>query len=214
MGNPKKMSKGKKRALEEAQKQIEIKAAEAEAELDIDEEPEEPEEELALDEMLVNAIAGIGVATVLKNGMGDRQIKLRLRISNQSKWKHMLTFLLREEIRVRGDWNLHVCQHYLLYKDRLVYTWNFILQSEDLDNATRDVCRMFDLIRSNLSLFEDQEEVMRPTKANNSGPVTRAAREASRRIFGELEEYPLIAPQDRNRPNSRGKGASFMGAGG
>jgi hypothetical protein len=31
-----------------------------------------------------------------------------------------------------------------------------------------------------------------------------------RRIFGELEEYPLIAPQDRNNPGTGGKGAKFI----
>lgn len=203
MGKPRK-NKGKERALAEAKRK---KAAEAE--IDVEEELDE-EEERTLDQMLVESVDGVNVATVLNNGMTEKQVKLRLRISNQNKWKHMLTFLLREERRVEGDWSLHVCQHYLLYKDRLVYTWEFILQSEDIDNAVRDVCRMFDLIRSNLSLFEDHEErVMRP--ASNGGPAKAAVGRAAQRIFGELEEYPLLAPQDRNKPSAKGKGASFMG---
>lgn len=205
MGKAKRKNKGKARALAEAKKRQQPEPEE----IDIEEEDEEEDEELANDEMLVEAIRGVGVATILRNGMTDKQIKLRLRISHQNRWKHMLTFLLREEARVRGDWSLHVCQHYLLYKDRLVYTWNFILQSEDLDNATRDVCRMFDLIRSNLSLFEEKEEVMRPkTAAKNAARATVGS--AAQRIFGELEEYPLLAPQDRNRPNAKGKGASLI----
>lgn len=207
MGKAKKKNKGKARALAEAKKR---QQPEPEEEIDIEEEDDEEDVELANDEMLVEAIRGVGVATILRNGMTDRQIKLRLRISHQNRWKHMLTFLLREEARVRGDWSLHVCQHYLLYKDRLVYTWNFILQSDDLDNATRDVCRMFDLIRSNLSLFEEKEEVMRPKKGGVRSAANAVVSSAAKRIFGELEEYPLLAPQDRNRPNSKGKGASLI----
>lgn len=214
MGKPRRKNKGKERALAEAKKSKPKATSDVEEDIDIEEEPEE--EELSNDEMLVRSIRGVPIITVLRNGMSPKQLKLRLRISNQSKWKHMLTFLLREEERVRGDWNLHICQHYLLYKDRLVYTWEFILQSDDLDNATRDVCRMFDLIRSNLSLFEDKEDrMMRPKGGSTStGSARTTVAQAAERIFGELEEYPLLAPQDRNRPNSKGKGASFIGAGG
>jgi hypothetical protein len=190
MIEPKKISKGKKRALAGARKP-EVEEADIDA--------EEESAGVGNSGMLVAAISSVGVVTVLRSSMNEKQLRLRLRISSQSKWKHMLTFLLREEVRVHGAWNLHVCQHHLLYLDRLVYTWNFVLQSDDLDSATRDVCRMFDLIRSNLSLFEEKEDrVMRP------GTTAKPAQ----RISGELAEYPLMSTSDRNRLTSRGKGAS------
>jgi len=212
MGRKPRTNKGKTRALAAAKVKPANEEPIEDVDIDVDEEEDDEEEELTLDEMLVESVAGVKIATVLGSWLSEKQVKLRLRISKPNKWKHMLTFLLREEKRVEGDWKLHACQHYLLYKDRLVYTWEFILQSEDLDNAVKDVCRMFDLIRSNLSLFEDQENrVMRP--ANNSR-ARAVANTVANRIYGELEEYPLLAPQDRNRPNSKGKGASFIGAGG
>ena len=192
MTKPKKISKGKERALAGVE------------EPEVEEAVVDTEEEsvgTGNNEMLVAAISSVGVVTVLRSSMNEKQLKLRLRISSQSKWKHMLTFLLREEVRVRGAWNLHVCQHHLLYLDRLVYTWNFVLQSDDLDSATRDVCRMFDLIRSNLSLFEEKEDrVVRP------GTTVKPAQ----KISGELAEYPLMSTFDRNKLTSKGKGASFL----
>ena len=154
----------------------------------VDENVDLEEEEPSLDELLASSIENVNVATVIDSGSSEAQVKVRLRISNQNRWKHMLTFILREERRSKEAWKLHVCQHYLLHKDRLVYTREFM-------------CRMFDLIRSNLSLFDERETVMRPK------PSETTNRAATRRIFGELEEYPLHAPHDRNKPNSKGKGA-------
>lgn len=169
------------------------------SDIEVELEAQEDEEESPAN-LLVDAIQSVNVATVLRCSSSDFLVRVRLRISNQNRWKHMLTFILREENRSKEAWQLHVCQHYLLHNDRLVYTWEFILQSNELVVAVHDLCRMFDLIRSNLSLFDEKEKVMRPKPPKTTN-------RAVSRIFGELEEYPLHAPHDRNKPNSKGKGA-------
>lgn len=171
------------------------------------------------EDLLTEAIENTGVVSVLVRGSTDQQVKLRVRVSNENRWKHMITFLLREEVRVALSelkWNLHVCQTYLLKEGRLVYTWSFVLQSSDIDKAVMEVCRLFDLIRSNMSLFEErgEEEVIRPKKA-------QASNQKSNKLVGEIREYPLVgASPDRNKParhyldfrgRGRSKGAHYIG---
>lgn len=199
MGKQRK-NKGKARALSKSSSARDTKNTVL---VEVDADYTEPD--ATNDEILANALDGVGIVSVLQSASTDKQVKLRVRIANQSRWKHMLTLLLREESRARGAWNVHICQQYLLHEDRLVYTWNFILQSNDIDGATRDVCRLFDFIRSNLKLFNDKEpSVIRPSKSE--------PKKEQPKVFRELREYPLTAAQDRNAVNSKGKGASYIGA--
>jgi hypothetical protein len=201
--------------------------------------PKKPKNE----DLIVEAVENTGVASVLVQGSTEpddctcpscghviepspqtnKQVKLRVRVSNENRWKHMITFLLREELRIANSefkWNLHVCQTYLLKNNRLVYTWGFVVQSSDIDKATVEICRLFDLIQSNMSLFEEsgEEKVMRP-KGEPTGE--KASKKKSGKLVGELNEYQLVgASPDRNRPtrhymdfrgSGKSKGAHYIG---
>lgn len=136
-----------------------------------------------------------GVAQVLLCSALDQQMKLRLRVTNESRWLHMVTLILREE--KRAAWNSHVCRQYVLHEDRLVYTWNFVLQADDIERAVMDVCRVFDLICSNIDMFSATEERELKRPAKKSRPAAKSGRPVG---HGELNEFPLVGAEGRHVP--------------
>jgi hypothetical protein len=178
-----------------------------------------------LDVMMADAVERTGVIQVLSSAMYPAQVKLRLRVNNEARWLHMLTLILKEE--ARAEWGAHFCRQYILNEGRLVYTWNFIVQATKLERAVQDVCRVFDLICSNIDMFDDAEErdVKRPP--SRRGPNNKAkgqpGNKPQREIgHGDLNEISLVGTEGRAVPevswnqfqaSGRRKGAHPIGGG-
>lgn len=191
-------------------------------ELEESEDPKGLGEADTLPETLSEVIERTGVVEVRSATQVPHQVKLRLRVTNESRWLHMITLILKEE--ERANWGSHICRQYIIHEGRLVYTWNFIIQSDELDRAVQDVCRIFDLICSNIDMFEDAEDrevkrpkkrARRPAKSNGNAPKRKIG-------HGDLDEIPLIGVEGRPIPEvawnqfrstGRRKGAHPIGGG-
>lgn len=160
---------------------------------------------------------------VLSGACLQTQVKLRLRVTNESRWLHMITLILKEE--GRAEWNVHLCRQYILHEGRLVYTWNFVIQSGELERAVQDVCRVFDLICSNIDMFDDAEEreLKRPSpRPNNKSRRTSDGKPERKISHGDLDEIPLVGAEGRPVPevawnqfrsSGKRKGAHPIGGG-
>ena len=150
--------------------------------------------------MVSDALERTGVVEVLSSSADLARVKLRLRVNNESRWNHMITLILREERR--SDWNVHICRQNILHENRLVYTWNFILQGDDLSSSVRDVCRVFDLICSNLDIFDDAEdrEVKVPVKRKAKRKKAQGSRPERVVGPGDLNEIQLVGAEGRAIP--------------
>lgn len=138
---------------------------------------------------------------VLSGARLPAQVRMRLRVTNESRWLHMITLVLKEE--ERAEWNAHLCRQYILHEGRLVYTWNFVVQSGELERAVQDVCRVFDLICSNIDMFDDAEEreVKRPAPKRSKNAKRTSNGKPERRIsHGDLDEIPLVGAEGRAVP--------------
>jgi hypothetical protein len=157
------------------------------------------EPELSADEIVTETIERTGVVQVLTSSTTSTQVKLRLRITNEARWLHMVTLILREESR--AQWNAHICRQYVLHDGRLVYTWNFVLQGDDIRQTANDVCRVFDLICSNIDMFEgtEEKEVKRPVRRPVKPPESDS--KPRRHVnHGDLEEIALVGTEGRPVP--------------
>jgi len=155
-----------------------------------------------LDELLGEAVERTGVVQVLSSACLSEQVRMRIRVTNESRWIHMITLILKEE--ERAEWNAHLCRQYILHEGRLVYTWNFVIQSGEIERAIQDVCRVFDLICSNIDMFDDaaEREMKRPSpKIKDSSKSQEDNGRPHRRIsHGDLDEIPLVGAEGRAIP--------------
>lgn len=116
--------------------------------------------------LLKEAIEFSGVAEVIRCSADAGSVKALYRVHEKRLWLGILEYILS-----RADgWSAHVCQQYFMRGGRLVYGWNFILQSEDLNAATEQVARLL------------QQAATVVPKTVSRGP---------------LESYPLVGASPR-----------------
>jgi len=90
----------------------------------------------APDQLLREAIENSGVAEVLRSSTEGNTVKVLYRVQEKRSWLAILEYVLA---RTDG-WAAHVCQQYFMRGGRLVYGWNFILTSDDIEKAVPVVC--------------------------------------------------------------------------
>lgn len=88
--------------------------------------------------LLSRAIEACGVVEIIRCSADAGSVKALYRVHEKRLWLGILEYILS---RAEG-WSAHVCQQYFMRGGRLVYGWNFILQSEDLTKATESVARL------------------------------------------------------------------------
>ena len=89
-------------------------------------------------QLLKRAIEASGVAEVIRCSSTDGSVKALYRVFEKRVWLGILEFTLS---RAEG-WSAHVCQQYFMRGGRLVYGWNFILQSEDTTAAVQQAAQL------------------------------------------------------------------------
>lgn len=77
------------------------------------------------DQILSQAIEDSGVAEVIRSSFESGTVKVLYRVREKRTWISILEYTLS---RANG-WSAHVCQQYFMRGGRLVYGWNFILQT-------------------------------------------------------------------------------------
>jgi hypothetical protein len=88
------------------------------------------------DKILAQAIDASGVAEVIRSSCAAGTVKLLYRVSEKRTWLAILEYALA---RANG-WSAHVCQQYFMRGGKLVFGWNFILQSgENLEEVAKKV---------------------------------------------------------------------------
>lgn len=85
-------------------------------------------EKATIEATLALAINATGVAEVVRYSQDGNSIKVLFRVKEKRTWLAILEYVL-----ARADgWSAHVCQQYFIRGGKMVFGWNFILQSEDL----------------------------------------------------------------------------------
>jgi hypothetical protein len=169
-------------------------------------------------ERLLGSVAKTKFMEVLDHQYSEDRVRLALRCYDPKAWSLLTTMLLKTE-RLQKEWSLHICKQYTLVEvppdtpddDGLRFYWNLILRSDDLGSAVERVGSLIEMGATTIMSLPRSEP--KPRKRNG---------ESEKVMPGELMEYPLLAPPDRNRPEvgildmtSKGKrkGAHYIGSG-
>jgi hypothetical protein len=91
----------------------------------------------SLVDTLVDKLETLGCVKVLKKSESEGSIRLLCRVINKKKWSSILENVLLN----KDGWEEHICQQYFLKDRKLVYGWNFIINSTDMDKAIKSICR-------------------------------------------------------------------------
>ena len=163
---------------------------------------------------LMEAMAGTKFMEVLDCQHAEDRVRLALRCHDPKAWSLLTTILLKTE-RLQKAWSLHICKQYTLVEpsneedDGLRFYWNLILKSEKLAESVERVAGAIQIGAATISSLPKAQPKV---KKQNGEP--------QRVVSGEIMEYPLLAPPDRNKPEvsvldmgSKGKrkGAHFLG---
>ena len=89
-------------------------------------------------EALKTAINGTRVAEVLRVKETDKSIYLLFRVHH----KRIFVGIMEYTILRKQGWEEHLSQRYFVKGKKLVYGWEFILRSDDLDKATIEVAKL------------------------------------------------------------------------
>lgn len=111
----------------------------------------------ALDTILGEAIESSGVTEVLRTKMEESTIKVIHRVTDKRIWMAILQIILPQA----NGWTAHVCQQYFMRDKKLVYGWNFILQS--VGNMQGAVTHVVSLLRKSILIV--------PRTILGSGPL-------------------------------------------
>lgn len=87
---------------------------------------------------LVDSINGLGVVEVVRQSFDAQSVKLLCRVHNKKVWCQVLEAVLT----AKSGWEAHICQQYFLKDGKLVYGWNFILQSPKLVDAVTNAASL------------------------------------------------------------------------
>lgn len=168
-------------------------------------------------ERLMRAVTKTKFMEVLDFQYAEDRVRLALRCHDPKAWSLLTTMLLKTE-KLQAGWSLHICKQYTLVDvppetpndDGLRFYWNMIVKSAHLYDAAERVAGIIEIGSVTISSLPKADP--KPKKRNGERKVEP----------GELMEYPLLAPPDRNKPDvgildmtSKGKrkGAHFIGSG-
>lgn len=184
-----------------------------------------------LEGKISEAVISTGIAEVVRSESSHKQITLKCRVHNEKVWLPIVNFLLQEEDRSR-QWEAHICQHYFLYKGKLVYTWSMTFGSDDLAFAVDDISRIISTMSQSIRHFSAQKPVESSTRApvvKGNGDSASMKRVRDDDVPGagidssmkgrEVVEMPLVGvTAKRNQPEGpvgmtgrRSKGAHLIG---
>jgi hypothetical protein len=89
-------------------------------------------------QMLAEAIQATEIADVLKASGDDSKVHLICRVHDKRAWCAVVEYVLAR----KGDWSEHICQQYFMRNGKLVYGWNFIINSKDITAAVKDAVKL------------------------------------------------------------------------
>jgi hypothetical protein len=144
----------------------------------------------------MQAMKSTGFVEVVSHNESPNSIRLICRVSNKLRFRDMLEAILVTNL---GTWTPHVCQQYFLRDQKLVYAWNFGINSEALESAVDSVCSEIARFLSPAPPVGDQEDI-------DEIPLIGAYRPSSSGSFN------VTAPGPRSGGASQ-KGAHPFGGG-
>lgn len=114
-------------------------------------------------------------------------------------------------------WNVHICKHYMRHNGRLVFGWNFTLQTNaGMIAAVSDICRLLTIMSRHVGMFLNtpvvhqsavrggvtQQAAMAPTQSYRPSTVPGAGT-SGRIVDGQVVEMPLVGvTAQRNTPQA------------
>lgn len=98
---------------------------------------------------LTDAIAKTKVAEVVKGTETEDSVRLLCRVHKKDTWCKILEYILLR----KKDWSEHICQQYFMRNGQLIYGWNVIINSTEIDKAVDSVCK---LLQSALGSFRSR----------------------------------------------------------
>ncbi len=143
-----------------------------------------------LADRISRALESSGLASPVSSSFGDDRVAVLCRVpkASEAQWVEMITkVLVGANVSSKGSirWQCHICKHYFLKEangeDKIVWGWNFSIHAREMSLALDSVIR---LIKG-----QSVEDLRYP---------------------GELQEFPLRAPQNRNTL-PKGGGAHTIG---
>jgi hypothetical protein len=102
-------------------------------------------------ERMSRAISGTGFGETVSATFGENRIAILCRIprENEAKWVELITKILVGAERSKKEaipWQCHICRHYFLKvvnkEYKLVWGWNFSVQSNDMSTALDSIIRL------------------------------------------------------------------------
>lgn len=100
---------------------------------------------------LTEAIDSLGIVEVVKQSSDAQSVKLLCRVHDKKVWCQVLEVVLI----AKSGWDAHVCQQYFLKDGKLVYGWNFIIQSPKLVDALTNATSLISRTRSAITKAEE-----------------------------------------------------------
>lgn len=154
---------------------------------------------------LCAALEELGYVEVRSHQISDDNTKMKIvhRVHDRKAWTPVQNLLLREESRVGGRWTIfNGIQFHLNPSSRkgIGYLWVLMVQG-DLDQASNDMCRILDLVSSDLVSLPVEREERRPLRRfTQKGNGTQRKSDGVVYAGGQVLEYPLMAKEGRNKP--------------
>ncbi len=140
-------------------------------------------------ERVSRAIEGTKLATPVSTNFNENRVSVLCRVAknNEVGWVELITNVLigaNLSLKTATSWQCHICRNYFIKevegKNTLVWGWNFSVQAREMGPSLDSVIR-----------------IMKGQPLDEQFP-------------GELTEFPLRAPPNRNSM-SRGKGVHTVG---
>jgi len=142
-------------------------------------------------EILAGAINKTGVAGVVRASSDAAGVKVLYRVGEKRTWLAILEYVLARA----DDWSAHVCQQYFMRGGKLVYGWNFILQSHKPEESVRRVAKLL------MEGLKAAPKVLARRGSIDSFPLVGAS---PRRTASNLVFDPRMPGPGRGGPSHKG----------
>lgn len=89
-------------------------------------------------ERLSRALESTGLCETVSNSFGENRVAVLCRVKgdgNEKKWVallHRLLLAAEEESKETHAWQCHICRHYFLKGQNMVWGWNVSFQSKEI----------------------------------------------------------------------------------
>lgn len=87
---------------------------------------------------MIQTMTSTGFVEVVSHSESPDSLRLVCRVSNKLRFRDMLESVFLAN--TKKLWTPHVCQQYFLRDGKLVYAWNFVINSDKLDDAVDSIC--------------------------------------------------------------------------